>query len=203
MKKYTPANAVAGIFGILVGVLTFIFTKDFLLTLSAFLFSLFLAMATRPFYQGLFEKKNKPLPTTISTLRERGFESGVPEQRVFYALLITQDVTLDVNDPEQKAILEQIFEVSAAAMREKYDFFRSRYAVLQERELPTKISVGSCTEKSTSIGKCYRDWQKHVSVDNRAFPAKENIDVFFHDLQFTDQEGVTHNAVTAVQFYRW
>lgn len=171
--------------------------------MAAFIFSLFLAVALRPYYQGLFEKKTRQLPTTISVLRERGFESGVPEQRVFYVLMITQDVMLDVNDAAQRAILEDIFEESAAAMSEKYDFFRSRYLTVQERELPVKICVGTCTEKRSSIGKCYRDWQKHVTVDNRAFPAKENIDVFFHDLQFTDHEGVTRNAVTAVQFYRW
>jgi hypothetical protein len=203
MKKNAAANTVAGFFGILAGVLTFIFTKDFWLTLSAFLFGLFLAMALRPFYQGLFEKKNKPLPATISVLRERGFESGAPEQRVFYCLLITQDVILDVNDASQKAILEDIFETSAAALNEKYDFYRSRYAAVQEKELPIKICVGSCDGKMRSVGSCYRDWQKHVKVDNRAFPAKENIDVFFHDLQFTDHEGRTRNAVTAVQFYRW
>jgi hypothetical protein len=202
MKKTSAANTVAGIFGILVGTLTFIFTKDILVTLSAFLFSLFLAVALRPFYQGLFAKKDAGLPETISVLRERGFEVE-PEERIFYALIITQDVMLDVTDAAQKATLEDIFDRSAAALSEKYDFFRSRYASVLERETPMKICCGTCTEKSSSLAKCYRDWQKHVNVDNRAFPTKENIDVFFNDLQFTDQDGVTRNAVTAAQFYRW
>lgn len=203
MKINKAANTVAGLFSIIVSSLTFIFTKDILITLSAFLFSLFLAIALRPFYQGLFEKKSTGLPTTISVLRERGFESGAPEERVLYVLLITQDMMLDVENAEQKAILEEVFEKSADALSEKYNFFRSRYGTAEERQLPMKICVGTCTEKRTSIAKCYRDWQKVVSIDNRMYPGKENIDLFFHDLQFTDTAGVTTNAVTAVQFYRW
>lgn len=203
MKKNTAANAVAGIFAIIVGTLTFIFTTDILLTLSSFLFSLFLAIAMRPFYLHLFVKKNKPLPTTITILRERGFEEGAPEERVFYALIITQSILLDVTDTAQKVILEDIFERSVSVLNEKHEFFRTRYATVQEREMPMKICTGSCDDKMKSIGKCYRDWQKHVNVDNRAFPAKDAIDVFFHDLEFTDPDGVTRNAVTAVQFYRW
>jgi hypothetical protein len=202
MKINTGANVAAGLFGLLVGTLTYIVTADILLTLSAFLFSLFLAVATRPFYLGIFEKKDAP-PATISVLRERGFENGAPEARVFYALIITQDVAPDVTDAAQKAILEDIFETSAAALSEKHDFFRSRYGAVREREMPMKICSGSCTEKSGSIARCYRDWQKHVRVDNRMYPGKENVDLFFHDLRFEDLSGVTRNAVTAVQFYRW
>lgn len=203
MKKNAAANTVAGLFAIIVAGLIFVFTMDFWLTLSGFIFSLFLAVALRPFYQGLFEKKNKPLPTTITVLRERGFENGAPEERVFYALLITQGIMLDVNDPAQKAILETLYDQSVDACNEKFEFFRSRYATVQERSMPMKICCGSCETKASSMSKTYRDWLKHVNVDNRTFPPKDNIDVFFHDLQFTDPNGETRNAVTAVQFYRW
>jgi hypothetical protein len=202
MKKNNGVNAAAGMLGLLAGTLTYIFTTDLLLTLSAFLFSLFLAVATRPFYLGIFEKKDAP-PATISVLRERGYDNGAPEERVFYVLIMTQDVTLDVTDAAQRAILEYIFETSAAALSEKHGFFRSRFGAVREREMPMKICSGSCTEKSGSIARCYRDWQKHVRVDNRMYPGKENVDLFFHDLRFEDLSGVTRNAVTAAQFYRW
>lgn len=202
MKINNAVNTAAGLFAILVGALVYLFVGNVWVTVFAFIAALFLAKALRPFYQHLFDLKKEP-PTTITVLRERGFESGEPEERIFYVLLITQDIMLDVDDPEQKALLEDIFEKSVVALNEKYDFFRSRYATVQEREMPMKICIGTCGVKAKSLGKCYRDWQKHVYVDNRTIPPKENIDVFFHDQKFTGPDGIEHNAVTAVQFYRW
>lgn len=196
-------NTVSGIFGILAGTITFFTTKNVWVAVAAFIFALFLAMALRPIFPNLFENKKKDGPATISVLRERGFEDGAPEQRVMYALLITQDVTPDVNDEAQRAVLEEIYEKSIAYMTENFDFFRSRYQILQDRQLPLKICCGTCTEKKSTVGKCYRDFLKTVHIDNNTYMGKENIDLFFHDLEFTDKDGITRNAVTAVQFYRW
>lgn len=196
-------NSVAGLFAIVVGTIVFLASNNLLLTLAVFIFALVFAMTLRPFYQKWFEKKEKAAPTTISVLRERGFENGTPEERVLYVLLITQDVTLDVENAEQRALLEDIFEKSAVSLSENYDFFRSRYSNAQEKELPLKICCGTCNEKKNSVGKCYRDWMKTVRIDNNTYPGRENVDIFFHDLQFTDQDGITRNAVTAVRFYRW
>ena len=201
MNKNKAATTISGLFAILVSALVYIFTGNIWVTVFSFIAALFLAKALSPFYQPLFEIKKAP-PTTITVLRERGFEDE-PAERIFYALLITQDIMLDVEDAAQKAILEDIFDKSVAALNEKYDFFRSRYATVLELEMPMKICCGSCGAKAKTLGKCYRDWQKHVIVDNRAIPPKENIDVFFHDQIFTDPKGIEHNAVTAVQFYRW
>lgn len=195
-------NAVSGIFALVVTIIVYLTTGNFLITLSAFLFSLTLGIALRPFYAHLFERKQKD-PTSTTVVREQGFENGAPEERVLYVLLLTQDIMLDVANPAHKAILEDIFEKSAASLTENYDFFRSRYATVLDRGMPVKICNGTCTDKPSSMRSCYRDWQRIVHIDNTMFPGKENIDLFFHDQRFTDPDGIERNAVTAVQFYRW
>ena len=122
MNKNKAANAVSGLFAILVSALVYLIIGNLWVTLISFLFAFFLAKALRPFWQPLFEI-NKAPPATITVLRERGFEDE-PAERIFYVLLITQDIMLDVEDAEQKAILEDLFEKSVVGLNEQYDFFR-------------------------------------------------------------------------------
>ena len=122
--------------------------------------------------------------------------------KVLYVLILTQGVVLDVKVPEQRAVLEDIFERSAAAFSEKYEFFRNRYADTLAKERALKIGVSSCDHSRSGVGKCYRSWIRLTTIDNN-IPPREDVDIFFNDIDFTDPEGQTRSAVVAAQFYRW
>lgn len=192
----------SGLFAIAAAAVAYLISYNLWATGTVLILALLIAINLFPYFGHYLQKKERPDPDTISVLLSRGFENGIPEGRIMYVLIITQDTVLNPEDPQDKAILEDIFAQSAAALTETQEFFKNRYADVQAKEYPLKISVGTCTEKRNSLGRCYRDWKRTVRLDGN-FIGKENIDLFFHDLQITDKEGITRNAVTAVMFYKW
>ena len=195
-------NGVTAIIALAAATAAYFISKNVWITVAAFIISLLIAMNLRPLIDRALKKLGVGATDLVHVVSERGFEHGVPERQIMYALIITQNTALNPAEPAHKALLEELFGQSAAALSSEHEFFRNRYADVQSKKLPLKICTGSCDDRQTSLGRCYRHWKNTVQIDKN-FYGRENIDLFFHDFPMRDPDGVERTAVTAVIFYKW
>ncbi len=176
----------------------YIISKSIWLTLAVIVAEAMIVRSLKPMMQAVWERKHPP--RKLSVLLESGTENQGNLGVKF--LLMTQNVNLLPDIPEQRSLLDTLFQEGIDKLRASSRIFDYRYSLVLEKGYPFQVIYSSCGSGTLHVRTCYFRWMKDFGLSNYK-EGLENRDIFTLDMLIADpRSGCMNGAMLQAVFDR-